>query len=209
MTVGGYVVDIVRGELLIEIQTQNVSAIRHKLGRLAEQHPVRLVVPIAKERWIVKLAEDGRSEASRRKSPRRGSVEEVFAELVSIPQLLALSNFSLDLLLTREEEVRRYDGQRAWRRRGWVVHERRLLGVIDRLLFQTPAELAALLPADLPEPFTTHDLALAIAGPRWLAQKMAYCLREMDALHPTGRRGRATLYSRAAGVATPAGAGEA
>jgi hypothetical protein len=33
-------------------------------------------------------------------------------------------------------------------------------------------------------------------GPRWLAQKMAYCLRKMDAIVQVGTRGRSNLYVR-------------
>jgi hypothetical protein len=40
-------------------------------------------------------------------------------------------------------------------------------------LLETPADVAALLPASLVTPFTTSDLAAAIAQPRRLAQRMA------------------------------------
>jgi hypothetical protein len=118
--------------------------------------------------------------------------------LVSFPQLLAHPNFSLEVLLIQEEEARRYDGTRNWRRKGWVTHERRLLQVVDRRLFETPADMRALIPASLVEPFTTTQLAEAEDQPLWLAQKMAYCLREMGAITAVGKRGRGVLYIRAA-----------
>jgi hypothetical protein len=198
--VGRYVVDIVRDDLLVEIQTQNFSAIKHKLTLLAEDHPVRLVYPIAQEKWIVKLAKDGRAAATRRKSPKRGTVDQVFGELVSLPDLVPSSNFSLDVLLIQEEEIRRYDGQRGWRRKGWVTHERRLLDVVARHMFHTPTDMVALLPSGLADPFTTQDLAQAMAQPRRLAQKMAYCLREMGALTPVGKRGPSILYARSPAI---------
>ncbi len=196
--VDGFVVDIVRGDLLVEIQTRNFTAVRRKLIELTACHRVRLVYPIAREKWIVKLAEDGSSEVSRRKSPKRGALEHVFEELVSFPKLLSNPNFSLDVLLIQEEEVRRYDGRRGWRRRGWVTHERRLLQVLEQRLFETPADMTSLVPSELAEPFTTSDLAAAIGKMRWLAQKMAYCLREMGAIAPVGKHGKAILYIRAA-----------
>ncbi len=196
VSVDGFVVDVVRDDLLIEIQTANFSAIKRKLIKLTANHPVRLVYPIAREKWIVKLAKDGNGQLSRRKSPKRGALEQVFGELVRFPSLITSTNFSLDVVLIQEEEVRRYDGKRGWRRRGWVTHERRLLDVVEHRLFETPADVAALLPPDLAEPFTTSDLAAAIAKPRWLAQKMAYCLREMDVIAAVGKRGHAILYTR-------------
>ena len=85
-----------------------------------------------------------------------------------------------------------------WRRHGWVIQERRLLDVLDRRLFETPDDLAAFIPPELAEPWTTADLATAIGQPRWLARKMAYCLRKMGAIEAVGKQGNAILYRRAA-----------
>jgi len=76
-----------------------------------------------------------------------------------------------------------------------VTDERRLLDVVDRHLFERPEDALAVLPDTLPEPFTTADLAEAMDGPRWLAQKMAYCLRKMGGIVQIGKRGRAKLYA--------------
>lgn len=196
--VDGFLVDIVRGDLLVEIQTRGFAAIKQKLTELADRHPVRLVYPIAREKWIVKVAQDGERPLGRRKSPKRGALEYVFEELVSFPKLVLNPNFSMEVVLIQEEELRRYDGTRGWRRNGWVTHERRLLRVVDRQLFETPADMSVLMPPTLAEPFTTSDLAAAIAKPRWLGQKMAYCLRQMGAIVSVGKRGNAILYSRTA-----------
>jgi hypothetical protein len=166
------------------------------MATLTAHHPVRLVYPIAREKWIVKLKGEGPGRLSRRKSPKRGAFEHVFAELVRFPELVPNPNFSLEVLLIQEEEDRRYDGKRGWRRRGWVTHERRLLEVVEDRLFETAEDMRALIPADLAEPFTTADLAAAIGKPRWLAQKMAYCLREMGAIAAVGKRGNAIRYRR-------------
>jgi len=193
--VDGFVVDIVRGGLLIEIQTRHFSAIRRKLAALAEHHPVRVVYPIAQEKWIVRQAADGQP-LSRRKSPKRGTLEHVFNELTHVPHLLSHPNFSIDVLFIQEEEIRRRGPARAWRRRGWVTHERHLLQVVGQHLLATPADVSALLPTSLPDPFTSADLAAALAQPRALAQKMAYCLRQMDSITPAGKRGNTILYTR-------------
>jgi hypothetical protein len=75
-----------------------------------------------------------------------------------------------------------------------VTDERRLLEVVDRHLFEGPTDALAVLPEGLEEPFTTADLAEAMDGPRWLAQKMAYCLRKMGGIVQIGKRGRSKLY---------------
>ena len=195
VSVAGFVIDVVQGDLLVEIQTGNFASVKSKLIELTNAHPVRLVYPIAQEKWIVKLAKDGSGSTSRRKSPKWGKVEDVFWELVSFPELLSSPNFSLEVLLIKEEEVRRHEGKRKWWRRGWVTEEHRLLEVVQRRLFETPTDISALLPTGLREPFATKDLADAIDSRRKLAQKMAYCLRKMGVIERVGKRGRANLYA--------------
>lgn len=193
--VDGFVIDIVRGGLLVEIQTRHFSAIKRKLVALVENHRVRLVYPVAREKWIVRLAKDGSGGVlGRRKSPKRGSMASLFAELVRFPKLLAHPNLSIEVLLIQEEEVRAFGGKRAWRRRGWVIQERRLLDVVDRRLFEGPDDLLALVPLGLPQRWTTADLALAMHHPRRLAQQMAYCLRHLGLVESVGKEGNAILY---------------
>ena len=49
----GFFIDVVRDELLIEIQTGGFSPLKKKLRQLTKSHPVRLVYPIAAEKWLV------------------------------------------------------------------------------------------------------------------------------------------------------------
>lgn len=190
--VDGFVIDIVRDDVLLEIQTRHFGAIKAKLATLVSSHRVRLIYPIAREKWIVQSPVDGSGFPTRRKSPKQGRVEDLFRELVGIPRLLSHQNFSLEVLLTREEETRRFD-RRRWRTRGWVTEERRLLDVVDRRVFEGPASWLALLPART-EPFTSRELATAIGVRLDLAQKMTYSMRHAGLLEPAGKRGRATLY---------------
>jgi len=195
VVVDGYQIDIVRGDLLIEIQTRNFSSLKRKLSTLTNHHRVHLVHPIACEKWIVRLADDGLERLSRRKSPKRGTPLHVFEELVSIPELIAHPSFTLEVLMVQEEEIRRKHARGRWRRRGWGTFDRRLLDVVARVAVASLDDLRRWLPDGLPEPFTTADLAGALHQPRDLAQKMAYCLRRMGVLKVLGRRGNGILYA--------------
>lgn len=196
--VEGFVVDIVRGDTLIEIQTRGFSSMKNKLARLLEGgHRVRLVHPIPIEKWIVKL-DDAGEVSSRRKSPKRGIPADLFGELVSFPDVISDPGLSIDVLLIQEEEVRRFDADKAWRRQGWVVEERRLVEVVDRVVFDSPASLGALLPNGLPEEFTTAQLANGLGCRRRLAQQMTYCLRHAGAIEMVGKDGNALVYRRSA-----------
>lgn len=191
--VDGFVIDIVRNDLLIEIQTRNFASINSKLCKLTRSYEVRLVYPVVQEKWIVRTATNKRGITVRRKSPKRGRLEDLFWELVSIPQLLSHPNFSLEVLMITAEEVRRYEGKRRWRRKGWVVEGRRLLNVSDRRLFGASADWLTFVPNGL-QSFTTKDLATIANTRRDLAQKMAYCLRQARMIDLIGKQGRANLY---------------
>jgi hypothetical protein len=97
--VDGFVVDLVRGDLLVEIQTGSFAPLRRKLELLTRQHRVRLVAPLPLVRTIIRLSDQGEL-LSARPSPRRGRVEDIFNRLVSIPSLLCHPHFELELLLT-------------------------------------------------------------------------------------------------------------
>jgi hypothetical protein len=193
--VDGYVIDIIQDGCLVEIQTGNFASIKHKVIDLTDRHPLRVVYPITQEKWIVKLPEDGIGTPERRKSPKRGRIVEIFNELVSFPEILHNANFSLEVLMIQEEEVRRFSGVRRFRNRGWVTEERRLLGIVDQYLFEGPESVCGLIPKSLPDEFTTLDFADALGEPRRFAQKAAYCLRKIGVIVQIGKRGKSKLYS--------------
>jgi hypothetical protein len=118
--VDGFVVDLVRGDLLVEIQTGSFAPLRRKLELLTRQHRVRLVAPLPLVRRIIRLSDEGELLSARR-SPRRGRAEDIFNRLVSIPSLLRRPHFELELLLTHQDELRVYRPGKAFRRHGWVV----------------------------------------------------------------------------------------
>ena len=200
--VGGFVVDLVRRDLLVEIQTGSFAPLRRKLELLTRQHRVRLVAPLPLVRRIIRLSDEGEL-LSVRRSPRRGRVEDIFNRLVSIPSLLCRSHFELELLLTHQDELRVYRHGKAFRRHGWVVAGRRLVSVEQRLRISGPDDAARLLPSSLPELFDTAQLAEAAAIERRTAQQMTYCLRAMGVLHTTGKRGNAIIHRRADATHSP------
>ncbi len=197
--IGRYVIDIVRDEVLIEIQTRNFSALKRKLAHLLDHRPantLHLLHPIAQEKWIVRQTAGGEF-IKRRKSPKRGRVVDIFRELVYIPHLLDHPNFSLEVLLTRQQEIWRDDGRGSWRRKRWSIHDRLLLKVVEQVTFKTLDDYRALLPSTLPQPFTNYDLAEALNCRPTLAQKMTYTLRHAGAIAIAGKRGHAHLYEPA------------
>jgi hypothetical protein len=191
----GYVVDILRGDQVIEIQTRNFASIRRKMRDLSCRHRVTLIYPVAHERWIVQ-ARTMPGVMMRPKSPRRQAVNQLFEELVTFPDLLNCPNFSIEVVSIQEEQLRRYDRRWRGKRRRWRIVERRLLSVLERVVFDTPSDLWQLIPPALPDPFDTSHLASVLGHSRWFAQKIAYCLRQSGVIKPIGKKGNSVVYSR-------------
>lgn len=192
--VDGYQIDIVRGETLIEIQTANFSALKTKLGKLLQNHKVLLVHPIAESKWIVRQTKRGR-QIARRKSPKRGRIEDLFGELLYIPQLAAHPNFSCMALFTHQEEIWRDDGRGSWTRKHWSIADRQLLKVTNSQRFDGLQDYLGLIPGGLPTPFTHKQLAKAMGAPVWMTTRMSYCLRKMGALESVGKQGQSLLLA--------------
>jgi hypothetical protein len=203
--VDGFVVDLVRGDLLVEIQTGGFAPLRRKLELLLPRHRVSLVAPVPLVRRIIRLSDQGELLSARR-SPRRGRLEDVFSRLVSVASLFGCPRFELEVLLTEQEELRVYRPGRAYRRHGWVVVGRRLVSVERRVRIASPDDAAGLLPPGLPERFDSAQLAEAAAIERRLAQQMTYCLRAMGVLQTTGKRGNTVIHRRTGRNASAAAA---
>jgi hypothetical protein len=144
----------------------------------------------------------------RRRSPIREGPLHIFAELVSAPALLANPNLEIEIVLTEVEELRHHAPGRAWRRHGWVIEGRRLLGIRERHLLRHPADLMSFVPRQLPTAFTTADLTALAGIPRRLAQQAVYCLLALDLVERIGRSRRGHVYRIASsGDAAGGGAG--
>ena len=192
----GFVIDLVRGEQLIEIQTRNFTVIRRKLQELVKTHQVHLLHPVTIEKWVVQTNRSGSEIISRRKSPTKGKLTDLFEELVRIPELMMHPHFSVEFLLIREEEVRCKDGQGSKRRKRESLKDRRLLEVIEARIFHRPEDFLAILPSDLPQPFSNKCLAESLKLPLFRCRQITYSLRKMEAITLAGNRGNELLYNR-------------
>jgi hypothetical protein len=196
--VDGFIVDIVRGDLLIEIQTANLAAVSRKLHALAAEHKVLLVFPIPIEKHIIRVTKRRRKVLSRRRSPKRGALIDLFDELVRIPHLLNHENFALEVLMTREEEIRCDDGKGSWRRKGVSITDRKLVEVVDRVLFRSKWDFLQFVPADMDQPFTNKGLSERTGSPVHMTRKITYCLKKMGVIKEVGKQGHELLFERAA-----------
>ena len=192
--IDGYVIDIVRNNLLIEIQTGNFSSIKKKLEILTENYELRLIYPIVRDKLIVKMDPISNEVITMRNSPKHGTYYDIFEELIRIPHLVPKMNFTIELLLIQIEENLKINGAGNLRRIGRSIYDRKLVKVLERRQFYTPIDFLMLKPTGLRTPYTNMELALSLNKPLRLAQKMSYCLRKMEMVKVVGKKGRAFLF---------------
>ncbi|MGQ0636902.1 MAG: hypothetical protein ACT4QC_20020 [Planctomycetaceae bacterium] len=193
--VADYRIDAVVSGELIEIQQASLAALRRKVATLLETHRVTVVKPLAAQKLLLRRNRRGGAIVARRASPRHATVLDLFVELVHFVGVFPHPHLTLEVLLTAQEETRVTVKRRRRRGKDYRVEDKRLVQVLSRHRLQTADDLAALLPKGLEQPFTTADLARRAGIPRWLAQKMAYCLRRTGAVASPGKKGRAWLYT--------------
>jgi hypothetical protein len=198
--VGRFVIDLVRADgELVEVQTGGFSALGPKLDGLLDQHRMRIVYPVAAERRIVRVDENGEI-ASVRRSPKHAGVLEVFDRLVAFPSLLTHPHLTVEVLLLREDHVRGTQTARR-RRRTRDPGDRRLVDVLDRVELRRPDDLLTAMPPLPADPFSTRELATLLGCTVLLARRAVYCLRMMGLVEAAGKRGPTPLHrARARGV---------
>ena len=191
------IVDIVRGDLLIEIQIANFSAIKPKLLRLLNEYKVRLVYPIPKEKWIVHKSTRNGEAFGRRRSPKKGRLSDLFSELIRIPSLFSKGNFSIEVLMVEVEEIWCNDGRGSWRRKGASIEDRKLIRVFEGSIFEHKADFLELLPEDLPHPFSNRNLAESLGIPVSQSRKMTYVLRKIGTITYVSKNRNQMLFALA------------
>ena len=77
--VGRYVVDIVKQAAWLRSERQ-LRSFSQKLGSLLEEHVVHLVYPVAQIKYIAYISPETGERLRRRKSPKEGTVWDVFSE---------------------------------------------------------------------------------------------------------------------------------
>ena len=194
--VEGYRVDVVSGGRLVEIQHGPLAAIRDKVRNLLERHRVLLVKPIVVRKLLVKQSEKGGEVTDRRASPKRGRLLDLFDDLVHFTRVFPHRRLTLEVPLVEIEEWR-YPGhgrRRRWRTGDHQVEDRKLIAVLETHRFRTRRDLAKLISCPLPAEFHTGHLAESLQVDRWIAQRIAYCLRQMGVVRLVGKHGNALLY---------------
>ncbi|MCL1790721.1 MAG: hypothetical protein FWG40_05100 [Peptococcaceae bacterium] len=188
----GYYVDVLRDEVVFEIQSRNLYVIKEKLRSLLGTHRVTVVYPVIRTKWIVWVDEVGQV-VRRRKSPKSGQVCHVLAELYGIRDLLDHENLSFRVDCLDAEDFRLVRGKAETVKRLECVP----LTWLDVVEFGGTRErgLERVLP-ELVDEFTSKEFGRMGGLQQNLASKALKVLRDSGVIEQVGKRGRLYLYRR-------------
>ena len=122
---------------------------------------------------------------------------DLFDELIHFTRVFPHPRLTLEVPLVEVEEWR-YPGHGRRRRHrdgDFQVEDQKLVEIRSQHTLHSIADLAALIACPLPQPFHTAHLAAGLEIPRWLAQRIAYCLHKTGAARQVGKERNAWLYA--------------
>lgn len=200
--IDGFLVDVVKDQTLFEVQTGNFSNIKSKLNNLLDSHKVRVVhnIPVLK---IIKKIDTQGNILSIRKSPKKGKIHDAAKELIYIADAIKRDNFSFEIVLTKEEEVRVDDKNGSWRRKGVSIRERNLIEILESKLFLNRNDYLIFIPEGFRNPekyFSSNDIKKELSTTLSVSRKILYFLKKIGLVESVDKKGNLIIYKTACHV---------
>lgn len=192
--INGYVADIYKEGQIIEIQNGNFYKMRSKLEVFLNDYEVTVVYPIPHNKWLIWIDEESGELSSKRKSPVTGTAYMAFAELYRIKNFLKYENLHFRFPLVDMEEYRLLNGWSRDRKKGSHRYDRIPIALFDEVVIERREDYLQFLPIDLPEQFTSRDLAQLAKIPAKMANVTLNILTYLNITEQIGKKGRLFLY---------------
>lgn len=194
--IGNYIADIYTGAEIIEIQNGNFGHMRDKLEAFLPEYEVYLVYPFQHHKWVIWIDPISGEAKPKHKSPITGTIYHALPEFFKIKQYLNDPNLHIRVPLIDMEEYRLLDGKRSKKdpKKGSHRYDRVPIAIYDEVVIDGVRDYLQLLPYDLPEEFTTTDMARAAHINKYLAQETLKLLYDIGIVVRIGKHGNAYIY---------------
>lgn len=156
-----FVSDIRIGNEIFEVQTGDFYPMKKKIAYYLEHTDctVTVIHPISVLRWMSWVDPVSMEIAPRRRVPRVGRPADLLPQLYSLLPHLQNPRLRFHLLLLETQDFRLLNGRSADRKQHATHYERIPLSLQGELFFNTPSELSALIPPELPSHFTVKEFS--------------------------------------------------
>lgn len=192
--IGTYYADVFTDGHIYEVQTRGFDKLRPKLAYFLESYPVTVVYPMANIKYLRWISPVSGEISPPRKSPRQGNPLNVFAELYKIRPFLTHPGFSLKIMMMDMEEYRMLDGWSKDKKKGCSKCDKLPTSLVAEYDFVMPEDYMMFLPPELPDEFTSEDLAKASHVSKSISNTALLLLTELGVVSRIGKKGRFYLY---------------
>ena len=187
--VDGYICDIVKDDVIIEIQTRALNKLKNKLDALLPNHKIKVVYPIPYIKYVCWI--DNGEIVSERKSPKVGSIYDISKELYKIKWYLNNPNLELTILLINLKEYRNLDGYSKDKKRGSTRFDRVPIELVDEIVVD---DYHMFVPFD--NEFTSKDYAKRTKQNLSRAQTLLTILQYLKIVEVVGKDKRYNIYKK-------------
>jgi hypothetical protein len=164
---------------------------RDKLGCFLPQYPVTVVYPVVHKKWLSWMDKTTGECSDAKKTPRTGTVYDVFEELYGLKPYLAHENLRFRFPLLEIVEYRLLDGWGRGGKRGSHRFDRVPRTLCDEIAIDCVEDYLQFIPYELAEPFTVAELGKLVGSDAGLLLNI---LRHLEIVARVGKRGRAHEY---------------
>ena len=192
----GYVADVKNNDGFVEIQTRGFYRLQKKLEVFLQEAPVTVVYPVAAERSVIWIDEDGTAEP-KRKVTRKPTASSILPELYNLRSLFGNPMLRFCVVLLEVEDYRLKDGYGPDKKKRATKFDRYPVALLDELWLSTPEDYFPLIPERLTDGFSAKEYAKAAKLPARQASAAMNVLFSLGVLERVGKERNAYLYRRA------------
>ena len=193
---GGFVADVVSEDGVIEIQTRALYRLERKLEALLPLCRVTVVYPIEARKYLLDIDPDSGELISKRLSPKRLKIWHGIAELYGIRKFLGDENLTVRFPVLTVEETRIRAAEK--KRRADKI-DKLPAEMTEEIVIRRKEDIAALLPEELPDGFTSAEFAKLCRINADTAGKCIRVLSVMGIITECGKQGRCKLWKKTEG----------
>ena len=188
-----YVADILDGDTIYEIQTGGFAPLEAKIKWILENTSYRVVVihPIAQTKWVSKIDADGNI-SPRRKSTKKGRLEDIAGELYFFKDFLSSPRFSLMVVMIEAEQYVKSNKHS----RSLKKYELIPLSLLGVYLFKNIEDYSYFIPNSLPDTFTVKQYSEHTKIKGLDAYSITRTLCGLELLTKGENLGRARTYAK-------------
>jgi hypothetical protein len=194
--VGNYIADILHGNNVVEIQTQQFEKLLNKLDYYTQNsYNITVVYPLIHRKTINWIDPYSMEVVEQRKSSYIGVIQDVFPELYWIIDYIVREEIKFKIILLDVNEYKYLDGRGQNQKIKATKIDKVPTKIIEEIDFCSVSDLNKFIPETLENTWTLEQFRKETHSRSKYIGSGLKMLREVGVINVVGKKGRAYLYS--------------